>query len=75
MHDLIISGPDEWCRFSKTPEKTYTDFDEVRHAIEDLQVEMAGDKKGISMEPIILEVFFPNVIDLTVVNLPGIVKV
>ncbi|XP_021950260.1 dynamin-1-like protein [Folsomia candida] len=68
-------GPDEWCRFSKTPEKTYTDFDEVRHAIEDLQVEMAGDKKGISMEPIILEVFFPNVIDLTVVNLPGIVKI
>lgn len=56
-------------------EKIYTDFDEVRQAIEEMQVDMAGDKKGISMEPIILEVFSPNVINLTVVDLPGIVKV
>jgi len=67
-------GIQEYCRFSKFPDKTYIDFDQVREAIEDYQVKMAGALTGISMDPIILEIFSTNVINLTVVDLPGIVK-
>lgn len=76
MNDPAVEpGLVEWCQFEKDPEVKYSDFDGARTVIERYQVEMAGDKKGISMEPIIVQVFSPNVVNLTVVDLPGIVKV
>lgn len=35
----------------------------------------AGDQKGVSDKPIRLKIFSPNVLDITLVDLPGIMKV
>ena len=36
---------------------------------------MAGQNKGISKLPINLRIYSPNVLDLTLVDLPGLTKV
>lgn len=36
---------------------------------------MAGQNKGISKLPISLRIYSPNVLDLTLVDLPGLTKV
>jgi dynamin 1-like protein len=53
----------------------FTDFEKVRDEIEERTARLAKSRTGISPIPIIVKVFSPDVIDLTVVDLPGIVKV
>jgi len=53
----------------------YTNFDRVREELERQTEKMAGNNKGISMMPIIMKVLSPHVVNLTLVDLPGIVKV
>uniref|UniRef100_A0A673J6K8 Dynamin-1-like protein n=1 Tax=Sinocyclocheilus rhinocerous TaxID=307959 RepID=A0A673J6K8_9TELE len=53
----------------------YTDFDEIRQEIENETERVSGNNKGISDEPIHLKVFSPHVVNLTLVDLPGITKV
>lgn len=36
---------------------------------------MAGTNKGIGREPITLKIFSPNVVNLTLIDLPGLTKV
>lgn len=55
--------------------RKFTDCDKVREAIEKYQVEIAGDGRGVSKTPVIVRVHSKTVVDLTVVDLPGIVKV
>lgn len=56
-------------------DKRFTDFDEVRKEIEAETFRVAGQNKGISKLPINLRVYSPNVLDLTLVDLPGLTKV
>ncbi|XP_076798632.1 dynamin-1-like protein isoform X25 [Arvicanthis niloticus] len=53
----------------------YTDFDEIRQEIENETERISGNNKGVSPEPIHLKVFSPNVVNLTLVDLPGMTKV
>ncbi|CAJ1055025.1 dynamin-1-like protein isoform X2 [Xyrichtys novacula] len=53
----------------------YTDFDEIRQEIENETERISGNNKGISDEPIHLKIFSPHVVNLTLVDLPGITKV
>ncbi|CAB1333727.1 unnamed protein product [Coregonus sp. 'balchen'] len=53
----------------------YTDFSEIRQEIENETERISGTNKGISDEPIHLKIFSPNVVNLTLVDLPGITKV
>uniref|UniRef100_A0A4W6FAD1 Dynamin-1-like protein n=1 Tax=Lates calcarifer TaxID=8187 RepID=A0A4W6FAD1_LATCA len=53
----------------------YTDFEEIRHEIEAETERISGNNKGISDEPIHLKIFSPHVVNLTLVDLPGITKV
>uniref|UniRef100_A0A4W5NYE2 Dynamin-1-like protein n=1 Tax=Hucho hucho TaxID=62062 RepID=A0A4W5NYE2_9TELE len=53
----------------------YTDFSEIRQEIENETERISGINKGISDEPIHLKIFSPNVVNLTLVDLPGITKV
>jgi replication fork clamp-binding protein CrfC len=53
----------------------FTDFEKVRDEIEERTARLAKSSTGISPIPIIVKVFSPDVTDLTVVDLPGIVKV
>ncbi|XP_048658486.1 dynamin-1-like protein isoform X11 [Marmota marmota marmota] len=53
----------------------YTDFDEIRQEIENETERISGNNKGVSPEPIHLKIFSPNVVNLTLVDLPGMTKV
>uniref|UniRef100_A0A3B3S3R8 Dynamin-1-like protein n=1 Tax=Paramormyrops kingsleyae TaxID=1676925 RepID=A0A3B3S3R8_9TELE len=53
----------------------FTDFGEIRVEIEEETERGSGDNKGISPEPIHLKIFSPHVLNLTLVDLPGITKV
>ncbi|XP_055048680.2 dynamin-1-like protein isoform X2 [Misgurnus anguillicaudatus] len=66
---------EEWAKFLHTKNKIYTDFDEIRQEIENETERISGNNKGISDEPIHLKVFSPHVVNLTLVDLPGITKV
>lgn len=66
---------EEWGKFLHTKNKIYTDFDEIRQEIENETERISGNNKGISPEPIHLKIFSPNVVNLTLVDLPGMTKV
>ncbi|XP_076877679.1 dynamin-1-like protein isoform X4 [Brachyhypopomus gauderio] len=66
---------EEWGKFLHTKNKLFTDFDEIRQEIEAETDRISGNNKGISDEPIHLKVFSPHVVNLTLVDLPGITKV
>ncbi|XP_014792829.1 PREDICTED: dynamin-1-like protein isoform X3 [Calidris pugnax] len=66
---------EEWGKFLHTKNKIYTDFDEIRQEIENETERISGNNKGISPEPIHLKIFSANVVNLTLVDLPGMTKV
>ncbi|XP_077534360.1 dynamin-1 shibire isoform X1 [Haemaphysalis longicornis] len=55
--------------------KKFTDFDSIRKEIEDETDRVTGSNKGISSVPINLRVYSPHVLNLTLVDLPGLTKV
>ncbi|XP_047004561.1 dynamin-1-like protein [Schistocerca americana] len=55
--------------------EVFKDFGEIRKEIDRETDKVAGTGKGISAEPIVLKIFSPNVVDLTLVDLPGLTKV
>uniref|UniRef100_A0A8B9L4E4 Dynamin-1-like protein n=1 Tax=Astyanax mexicanus TaxID=7994 RepID=A0A8B9L4E4_ASTMX len=73
--DLPGVDGEEWGKFLHTKNKIYTDFDEIRQEIEAETERVSGNNKGISDEPIHLKIFSPHVVNLTLVDLPGITKV
>ncbi|XP_032361060.1 dynamin-1-like protein isoform X1 [Etheostoma spectabile] len=66
---------DEWGKFLHTKNQIFTDFEEIRQEIENETARISGNNKGISDEPIHLKIFSPHVVNLTLVDLPGITKV
>ncbi|ROT70831.1 putative dynamin-1-like protein [Penaeus vannamei] len=66
---------DEWAQFLHARSRIYTDFDDVRKEIEHETDRVAGNGKGICSEPIRLKIFSDKVVNLTVVDLPGLTKV
>ncbi|XP_054710135.1 dynamin-1-like protein [Uloborus diversus] len=68
-------GLKEWGKFLHTRSKIYSDFDEIRKEIEAETERMSGSNKGICSEPINLKIYSPHVVNLTLVDLPGITKV
>lgn len=55
--------------------KKFTSFDEIRKEIEDETDRVTGSNKGISNIPINLRVYSPHVLNLTLIDLPGLTKV
>lgn len=66
---------EEWGKFLHTKNKIYTEFSEIRQEIENETERVSGANKGISDEPIHLRIFSPHVVNLTLVDLPGVTKV
>lgn len=66
---------EEWGKFLHTKNKIYTDFEEIRKEIENETDRMAGTNKGISPDAINLKVYSNKVLNLTLVDLPGLTKV
>lgn len=66
---------EEWGKFLHTKDRIYSDFDQIRQEIERETDRMAGSNKGICPEPISLKIYSTRVVNLTLVDLPGITKV
>ncbi|XVE73711.1 hypothetical protein DITRI_Ditri11bG0140500 [Diplodiscus trichospermus] len=71
----IDEGKKEYAEFMHLPRKQFTDFAAVRQEISDETDRETGRTKLISGVPIHLSIFSPNVVDLTLVDLPGLTKV
>ncbi|KAM4663746.1 dynamin-1 isoform 2-T2 [Discoglossus pictus] len=71
----LINSPTEHGEFLHCKGKKFTDFEEIRQEIEAETDRVTGSNKGISSVPINLRVFSPNVLNLTLVDLPGMTKV
>lgn len=66
---------DEWAKFLHTKNKIYTDFIDVRKEIELETERMSGTNKQICQEPISLKIYSTKVVNLTLIDLPGMTKV
>ncbi|XP_063334539.1 dynamin-1a isoform X5 [Pelmatolapia mariae] len=71
----LMNSPTEYAEFLHCKGKKFTDFDEVRQEIEAETDRATGANKGISPVPINLRVYSPHVLNLTLVDLPGMTKV
>ncbi|XP_072294369.1 dynamin 3a isoform X2 [Eucyclogobius newberryi] len=71
----LLNSETEYGEFFHCREKRFTDFDEIRAEIESETERITGTKKKISHVPIQLQIHSPHVLDLTLVDLPGITKV
>lgn len=66
---------EEYGEFLHLPGKKFFDFSEIRREIQAETDREAGENKGVSDKQIRLKIFSPNVLDITLVDLPGITKV
>lgn len=69
------AGRNEWAEFHHIPNRRFTDFGDVKREIENETSRIAGSNKGINRQPINLKIFSPHVLNLTLVDLPGLTKV
>ncbi|KAF5744243.1 dynamin-related protein 1E isoform X2 [Tripterygium wilfordii] len=68
-------GSQEYTEFLHLPKRKYTDFALVRKEIQDETDRVTGKTKQISPVPIHLSIYSPNVVNLTLIDLPGLTKV
>jgi dynamin 1-like protein len=66
---------DEWGEFLHMPGQKFFDFNKIREEIIRETDSKAGRNVNISPAPINLRIFSPNVLTLTLVDLPGLTKV
>lgn len=64
-----------WGKFLHTGDRKFENFAEIRDEVGDETDRCAGGNKGISNEPIRLRIFSPHVLNLTLIDLPGITRV
>ncbi|RPA79232.1 hypothetical protein BJ508DRAFT_211285 [Ascobolus immersus RN42] len=70
-----VSEQPEFGEFLHQPGQRFYDFAEVRREIEAETARIAGNNKGINRQPINLKIYSPHVLNLTLVDLPGLTKV
>ncbi|KAJ6582816.1 P-loop containing nucleoside triphosphate hydrolase protein [Mycena sp. CBHHK59/15] len=69
------ANADEWGEFLHLPGEKFFDFNKIREEIVRDTEAKTGRNAGISPQPINLRIFSPNVLTLTLVDLPGLTKV
>jgi dynamin 1-like protein len=69
------ASPEEWGEFLHKPSEKFSNFDHIREEIERETNRETGSNKGISPKPIFLKIYSPHVLNLTLVDLPGITRV
>ncbi|KAL7949058.1 vacuolar sorting protein [Trichoderma barbatum] len=69
------ANPDEWGEFLHLPGQKFYDFGKIRDEISRETEAKVGRNAGISPAPINLRIYSPNVLTLTLVDLPGLTKV
>ncbi|XP_050068600.1 dynamin isoform X3 [Anopheles maculipalpis] len=71
----LINGTVEFGEFLHQKGKKFSNFEEIRQEIEAETDRITGSNKGISNIPINLRVYSPHVLNLTLIDLPGLTKV
>lgn len=71
----LYDEPTEWGEFLHIPGKRFYNFDAIRREIETETARIAGLNKGISRLPINLKIYSDRVLNLTLVDLPGLTKI
>ena len=69
------SNVDEWGEFLHIPGQKFHDFNKIREEIVRETEAKTGRNAGISPAPINLRIYSPNVLTLTLVDLPGLTRV
>ncbi|WFD26609.1 dynamin GTPase [Malassezia nana] len=69
-----MTTPEEYGEFLHM-DRRFSDFSAIRQEIENETFRVAGQNKGISKQPIHLKIYSPHVINLTLVDLPGLTKI
>lgn len=69
------SNVEEWGEFLHVPGQKFYDFNKIREEIVKETESKTGKNGGISPAPINLRIYSPNVLTLTLVDLPGLTKV
>jgi dynamin 1-like protein len=73
--EVVTDQYSEWGEFLHLPNQMFYDFNEIRGEIIKETDRIAGKKKSVSNAPINLKIYSPNVLNLTLVDLPGITRV
>ncbi|XP_072963106.1 phragmoplastin DRP1E-like [Typha angustifolia] len=68
-------GQADYAEFLHMPKRRFSDFALVRKEIQDETDRLTGKTKQISPVPIHLSIYSPNVVNLTLIDLPGLTKV
>ncbi|XP_021728216.1 dynamin-related protein 3B-like [Chenopodium quinoa] len=68
-------GEVEYGEFLHFPGRKFYDFSEIRNEIQAETEREAGGNRGISEKTISLKIYSPNVLDITLIDLPGITRV
>lgn len=66
---------EEWGEFLHLPGQKFTDFNKIRTEISTETDRLTGKNKGISPHPMNLKIYSPHVLNLTLVDLPGLTRV
>ena len=75
---MLINTPtaaQDWIEFAHRQGEKFFEFYKAREEIEIDTERKCGHNKEISAEPIIVKVFSRNVVNLTLVDLPGMTKI
>lgn len=71
----LLQSQQEYGEFLHCRGKHFVDFDAIRKEIEDETDRCTGSNKGISPVPINLRIYSPHVLNLTLIDLPGLTRV
>lgn len=71
----LVNHQEEYAEFLHLPHQKLFDFNQVRDEITKETDRIAGNNKGISRTPIHLKIYSKNVLNLTLIDLPGLTKV
>jgi len=71
----LINGPTEYGEFLHCKGQKFMDFTSIMKEIEDETDRVTGQNKGISNLPINLRVYSPHVLNITLIDLPGLTKI
>ncbi|KAL2170971.1 hypothetical protein VTG60DRAFT_4233 [Thermothelomyces hinnuleus] len=70
-----LANSEEWGEFLHVPGQKFYDFNKIRDEISRETEAKVGRNAGISAAPINLRIYSPNVLNLTLVDLPGLTRV
>ncbi|CAA90821.1 mitochondrial dynamin family scission GTPase Dnm1 [Schizosaccharomyces pombe] len=66
---------EDYAEFLHIPDTKFTDMNKVRAEIENETLRVAGANKGINKLPINLKIYSTRVLNLTLIDLPGLTKI